>query len=560
MLLSSCAKDSSSRSSFLGTNSGSSPFAGSSSGSKNLDDLISDFDSRIDFGKTLEPQIVREEISDTEILVLATVFMNAGQKSIFEIPDQYSCDAGGSWSSQGLLTITQVVGSPCSISISVPGGASLQDETELGAVSFRGQSTDEKDLKLDLVVGLMGYQMDFDSPAMQIALDDIDVDEVDVSDHELSFPAVKLSEKLALGEISITQSVGKQGLVHALLLPDVPMPVSWNYSFPEIQEGFEYESEYKVQCHLLQNVISFGEPDVEYELPLAPQPDEAAHCPILAEISGDAEEGSVQLVLQASPLMDSSRYQLDGLQSMNLLEGAKNSVLFEVTVYSKSVDPNLPARTAHVMRFPLTLNVLKQPKIETDRFKSLGEREGVKYYLAEAPMTFGQAVETVNDLNEDLLTAGYEARLVEFNSKQEWMWSKQYLNRSYWMGITDEAREGRWTYMSNAQLVSFTHWYEGEPNNRNGENCAVTYWGNNPEGLWNDVACYYTPEYRSQTALFGGGFSPLLDVTGAYYVVDAANLFGSSGANAGTKHAVLIEVSIAENVTGGEIPPTLVIR
>lgn len=57
-----------------------------------------------------------------------------------------------------------------------------------------------------------------------------------------------------------------------------------------------------------------------------------------------------------------------------------------------------------------------------------------------------------------------------------------------WIGLTDEAKEGTWRWISG-EPVSFTKWQPGEPNNAGSlgaENYAVINW--NVPGGWNDVS------------------------------------------------------------------------
>ena len=62
------------------------------------------------------------------------------------------------------------------------------------------------------------------------------------------------------------------------------------------------------------------------------------------------------------------------------------------------------------------------------------------------------------------------------------------INGDYWVGLTDEAKEGEWRWV-NGELAmrNQTSWRNGEPNNaKNNENCGLFY---SSDALINDVPC-----------------------------------------------------------------------
>ncbi|XP_078392945.1 CD209 antigen-like protein 2 isoform X1 [Cetorhinus maximus] len=77
--------------------------------------------------------------------------------------------------------------------------------------------------------------------------------------------------------------------------------------------------------------------------------------------------------------------------------------------------------------------------------------------------------------------------LIVINTEQEQNFIKKSIENNpgdYWIGLTDRESEGNWKWVDGSP-VSFTKWYQGEPNNAKGnENCAIIR-----SADWNDVSC-----------------------------------------------------------------------
>jgi hypothetical protein len=76
--------------------------------------------------------------------------------------------------------------------------------------------------------------------------------------------------------------------------------------------------------------------------------------------------------------------------------------------------------------------------------------------------------------------------------EQEWLMARFALAkacRATWIGATDEAVEGQWTWVSG-EPWGFTNWHPGEPNDGDGEDWAELYW----MGTWNDLGATATKE------------------------------------------------------------------
>merc|ERR1719474_1841536 len=80
--------------------------------------------------------------------------------------------------------------------------------------------------------------------------------------------------------------------------------------------------------------------------------------------------------------------------------------------------------------------------------------------------------------------------LAEITSMSEFSLLEQYLfiyETNYWIGLTDQAREGTWIWSNSHVEATWTNWGPGEPNNIYGEDCVDMY--NNMVHAWNDAPC-----------------------------------------------------------------------
>ena len=77
-------------------------------------------------------------------------------------------------------------------------------------------------------------------------------------------------------------------------------------------------------------------------------------------------------------------------------------------------------------------------------------------------------------------------------------------NRTGWLGATDEAVEGTWRWQTGPEagdLLSYTNWSAGEPNNQSNEDCMQFVTG----GQWNDISCSSSRRFVVE---FGGASLP----------------------------------------------------
>ncbi|XP_071264422.1 CD209 antigen-like protein C [Salvelinus alpinus] len=84
-----------------------------------------------------------------------------------------------------------------------------------------------------------------------------------------------------------------------------------------------------------------------------------------------------------------------------------------------------------------------------------------------------------------------EANLVIIDSREEQALIKAF-NRRAWFGLTDREVEGTWRWVDGTPLNT-SYWTIGEPNNLQGEDCAlVDNTQQDPLLAWNDVPCNHT--------------------------------------------------------------------
>ena len=76
--------------------------------------------------------------------------------------------------------------------------------------------------------------------------------------------------------------------------------------------------------------------------------------------------------------------------------------------------------------------------------------------------------------------------LVAINSarEQKWLIETFGAQQLYWIGCTDEKREGKWRW-TTGEKVTYTNWYAGEPNDQGGEDYTITNF--REPGKWNDL-------------------------------------------------------------------------
>ncbi|TNN53351.1 Macrophage mannose receptor 1 [Liparis tanakae] len=96
--------------------------------------------------------------------------------------------------------------------------------------------------------------------------------------------------------------------------------------------------------------------------------------------------------------------------------------------------------------------------------------------------------QTWQDAQDTCRTLGAELVSVLSGTEQSWLESYLYLATSdVWTGLNDLSVSGLFSW-SDEEMVTFTHWAPGEPNNHDGftEDCVEML---HQSGRWNDVSC-----------------------------------------------------------------------
>lgn len=111
---------------------------------------------------------------------------------------------------------------------------------------------------------------------------------------------------------------------------------------------------------------------------------------------------------------------------------------------------------------------------------------GNEYFLTASPLSWTEA-------QAEAVAAG--GNLVTINNAEEQKWLLDVFGKTevFWIGFTDQEREGVWKWASGEE-VTYTNWTPNEPNNAQsfgglffgGENYAVMNWEQN--GRWNDLS------------------------------------------------------------------------
>jgi len=122
-------------------------------------------------------------------------------------------------------------------------------------------------------------------------------------------------------------------------------------------------------------------------------------------------------------------------------------------------------------------------------------RPGGNRYLfcthdANARLSFNNAIASCSSL-------GY--KLVKIDDADENAWVTGNLTDAVtypWIGLTDQATEGTWRWVSDNTLPTFTSWYPGQPSNFDGtEDCAVLLFVGPESGQWAATSCGYIFQY-----------------------------------------------------------------
>ncbi|XP_004610697.2 C-type lectin domain family 4 member E [Sorex araneus] len=108
------------------------------------------------------------------------------------------------------------------------------------------------------------------------------------------------------------------------------------------------------------------------------------------------------------------------------------------------------------------------------------------YFFSTNTLTWAASLKNCSDMG---------AHLVVINSveEQEFLFHKKPPTREFYIGLTDQAVEGQWTWIDGTPFTqSLSFWDVGEPNNlATVEDCVTIRDSSNPRENWNDMTCFF---------------------------------------------------------------------
>ncbi|KAM5236484.1 mannose-binding protein A-like [Ctenodactylus gundi] len=125
---------------------------------------------------------------------------------------------------------------------------------------------------------------------------------------------------------------------------------------------------------------------------------------------------------------------------------------------------------------------IRELRAEVDSTKkvqafSLGKKSGKKLYLTNGEKMPFHKVKA--------LCAELQATVATPKNAEENRAVQDVAQHTAYLGITDEAMEGQFMYVTGGRLA-YSNWKQQEPNDfKSGEDCVVIL----KDGLWNDISC-----------------------------------------------------------------------
>ena len=115
--------------------------------------------------------------------------------------------------------------------------------------------------------------------------------------------------------------------------------------------------------------------------------------------------------------------------------------------------------------------------------------QGSCYKISSRTLNWNAAKSACKALGSNLV-------MVKSQAEQQALASK--ISQSIWMGLYRDPKDtSRWLWVDGTR-VTYTNWYQGEPNNRVSEQCGMM-WSADYAWHWNDGGCSYALYYVCET-------------------------------------------------------------
>ena len=119
---------------------------------------------------------------------------------------------------------------------------------------------------------------------------------------------------------------------------------------------------------------------------------------------------------------------------------------------------------------------------------------GGSCYTFQGPRNFQDAANVCQALN---------AYLVNIGSRSENVALLQFFpGFNFYIGLTDQATEGKWIVYNTGRAPTYTNWHSGQPDNYLGDQDCAMVWGVHNWITWDDVGCSAAAKFICEKGKF----------------------------------------------------------